>query len=401
MKLKVLLTLSKIIKNKTKIIENVNDTVKLLQSEIKSLKQANEELTKKINELTKENEENKKNMENMAKKFKSNNRKSRDIEDKIRQELVSEFRKNKGGVTIDKTASTEHEIDGEIQNYSSFVSKDDLKQLFDKINHVLSFEEEINENFKFLDMNNVSSIENFLVQKEIYSTEVRNQIDEIVNNKEIFAELKNSDVIKDKIKIFTLTQENKRMLQENNVYKSIADYFVKQTNIEEKKESLSKDIIKQFIDTNKELIDFYKKNLDVNNEYLLVQKSYVEKLKFQIEELKLQDERNNKTIDSIQNENFLLTMELSKYKENTKNITGSAEKSDFVLDLKKSLFSNDNNMPEIKEDINNENNEYNQLLKTKESKEFASRLRASVLSNSTFGQNLEENNNNTDKKDNS
>ena len=388
---------AKMIKNKTKIIENVNDTVKLLQSEIKSLKQANEELTKKINELTKENEENKKNMEILAKKNKNNSKKSRDLEGKIRQELVSEFRKTKGVSGFEKTASSEHELDGELQNYSSFVSKDDLKQLFDKINHVLSFEEEINENFKFLDMNNVSSIENFLVQKEIYSNEVRNQIDEIINNKEIFAELKNSDVIKDKIKIFTLTQENKRMLQENNVYKSIADYFVKQTNIEEKKESLSKDIINQFIDTNKELINFYKKNLDVNNEYLIIQKSYVEKLKFQIEELKLQDERNNKMIDSIQNENFLLTMELSKYKENSKNtnITGSAEKSNFVLDLKKSIFLSENDIPETKESINMENNEYNNLLQTKESEEFANRLRASVLGNSTYGQNLTQ----SDKKD--
>ena len=381
---------AKMIKNKAKIIENVNDTVKLLQNEIKSLKQANEELTKKINELTKENEENKKNMENLAKKYKSSNKKS-NLEDKIRQELVSEFRKNKGNSGIEKTASTEHDMDGEIQNYSTFVSKNDLKQLFDKINHVLSFEEEINENFKFLDMNNVSSIENFLVQKEIYSNEVRNQIDEIINNKEIFAELKNSDIIKDKIKIFTLTQENKRMLQENNVYKSIADYFVKQTNIEEKKESLSKDIIKQFIDTNKELIDFYKKNLDVNNEYLLVQKSYLEKLKFQIEELKLQDERNNKMIDSIQNENFLLTMELSKYKENTKNITGSADKSNFVMDIKKSILLNEEEIPEIKENLNMDNKEFNNLLQTKESKEFANRLRASFLGNSNFGQNLEKN----------
>ena len=381
---------AKMIKNKAKIIENVNDTVKLLQNEIKSLKQANEELTKKINELTKENEENKKNMENLAKKYKSSNKKS-NLEDKIRQELVSEFRKNKGNSGIEKTASTEHDMDGEIQNCGAFVSKNDLKQLFDKINHVLSFEEEINENFKFLDMNNVSSIENFLVQKEIYSNEVRNQIDEIINNKEIFAELKNSDIIKDKIKIFTLTQENKRMLQENNVYKSIADYFVKQTNIEEKKESLSKDIIKQFIDTNKELIDFYKKNLDVNNEYLLVQKSYLEKLKFQIEELKLQDERNNKMIDSIQNENFLLTMELSKYKENTKNITGSADKSNFVMDIKKSILLNEEEIPEIKENLNMDNKEFNNLLQTKESKEFANRLRASFLGNSNFGQNLEKN----------
>ena len=383
---------AKMIKNKAKIIENVNDTVKLLQSEIKSLKQANEELTKKIDELTKENEENKKNMENLAKKYKTNNKKSRDLEDKIRQELVSEFRKNKGSGGADKTASTDHELDGEIQNYSSIVSKNDLKQLFDKINHVLSFEEEINENFKFLDMNNVSSIENFLLQKEIYSNEIRNQIDEIVNNKEIFAELKNSDIIKDKIKIFTLTQENKRMLQENNVYKAIAEYFVKQTNIEEKKESISKDIINQFIETNKALIDFYKKNLDINNEYLLVQKSYVEKLKFQIEELKLQDERNNKMIDSIQNENFLLTMELSKYKENSKNIPGSADKNNFMLDIKKSIFLNDKDSPEVKENLNIENDEFNNLLQTKESKEFANRLRASVLGNSTFGQNKDNNN---------
>ena len=382
---------AKMIKNKAKIIENVNDTVKLLQSEIKSLKQTIEELNKKITELTKENEENKKNMEILAKKNKNNNKKSRDLEDKLRQELVSEFRKNKGDTKTDKTASTDHDLDGELQNYSSFVSKNDLKQLFDKINHVLSFEDEINENFKFLDMNNVSSIENFLVQKEIYTNEVKNQIDEIVNNKEIFAELKNSDIIQDKIKIFTLTQENKRIVQENNVYKSIADYFVKQTNIEEKKESLSKDIIKQFIDTNNELNNFYKKNLDVNNEYLIVQKSYIEKLKFQIEELKLQDERNNKMIDSIQNENFLLTMELAKYKENTKT-NGAVD--NFILDIKKSILLNDKDNPEVKE---SDKKEFNNFLQTKESEEFTNRLRASVLGNSNFGQNLN-NNQQTDKK---
>ena len=91
-------------------------------------------------------------------------------------------------------------------------------------------------------------------------------------------------------------------------------------------------------------------------------------------------------------------MELSKYKENTKNtnITGSAEKSNFVLDIKKSIFLNENDIPETKESINMENNEYNNLLQTKESEEFANRLRASVLGNSTYDQNLTQ----SDKKDN-
>ena len=332
---------AKMIKNKAKIIENVNDIVKMLQNEIKALKQTNEELNKKVEELLKENEDQKKNMELISKKNKSiHSKKTRDIEDKIRQELVSEFRKKKNNniSSYSKDLSQENEV----QNLSNLVTKNDLKELFEKINHVLSFEEEINENFKFLDMNNVSSIEKFLVQKEIYSNEIKNQIDEIINNKDTYIEeLKKKDKLKDKIKIFYLTQENKKLLQENNVYKTIAEYFVKQTNIEEKKESLSKDIIKQFIETNKELTEFYKKNLDVNNEYLIVQKSYIEKLKFQIDELKLQDERNNKTIDSIQNENFLLTMELSKYKESIKNnITCSEEKNDKFLELKKSIFFN-------------------------------------------------------------
>lgn len=243
-------------------------------------------------------------------------------------------------------------------------------------------------------MNNVSSIENFLVQKEIYSNEVRNQIDDIINNKEMYIkELTNIDKLKDKIKIFTIMQENKKLLQENNVYKAIAEYFVKQTNIEEKKESLSKDIIKQFIETNIELNNFYKKNFDINNEYLVVKKSYIEKLKFQIDELKLQDERNNKTIDSIQNENFLLTMELSKYKENLKNnIACSEEKTDKFLELKKSIFSSDNNINDIEDNniqknLNLINDEFNNFLETKESKEFKDRLRASILLNNNDNDN--------------
>ena len=392
---------AKMIKNKAKIIENVNDIVKMLQNEIKALKQTNEELNKKVEELLKENEEQKKNMELISKKNKSiHSKKTRDIEDKIRQELVSEFRKKKNNniSSYSKDLSQENEV----QNLSNLVTKNDLKELFEKINHVLSFEEEINENFKFLDMNNVSSIEKFLVQKEIYSNEIKNQIDEIINNKDTYIEeLKKKDKLKDKIKIFYLTQENKKLLQENNVYKTIAEYFVKQTNIEEKKESLSKDIIKQFIETNKELTEFYKKNLDVNNEYLIVQKSYIEKLKFQIDELKLQDERNNKTIDSIQNENFLLTMELSKYKESIKNnITCSEEKNDKFLELKKSIFLNENNNENI-DDINNNNeiqknldfanDEFSNILQTKESKEFTNRLRASILANNNIDNNLNNN----------
>ena len=405
---------AKMIKNKSKIIENVNDMVKMLQNEIKNLKIINEELNKKLEDLIKENDEQKKNIEIINKKNK-NIKKNKDLEDKIRQELVHEFRKNKN-INL-KDISQENEIQN-LNNNSNFLSKNDLKILFEKINHILSFEDEINENFKFLDMNNVSSIENFLVQKEIYSNEVRNHIDDIINNKEIYIKEinNNNDKLKDKIKIFYLTQDNKKLLYENNVYKSIAEYFVKQTNKKKKKESLSKDIINKFIETNKELSEFYKKHFDINNEYIIIQKSYLEKLKFQIDELKLQDERNNKTIDSIQNENFLLTMELSKYKENIKNtIACSEEKNDKFLELKKSIFLNENNNDNINEEIDNNldnnniqknlnliNDEFNINLQTKESKEFTNRLRASILAKNDLDNNINLNNdkNNDNDKEN-
>lgn len=140
----------------------------------------------------------------------------------------------------------------------------------------------------------------------------------------------------------------------------------------------------------------------MNNEYLIVQKSFIEKLKFQIEELKLQDERNNKMIDSIQNENFLLTMELSKYKENSKSGGMSGEKNSGMLEMKKSIFMNDNDSPDTQKELNLENDEFNNLLQTKESEEFANRLRASVLGNSTLGQSLTNNTSasgQSDKKD--
>ena len=62
----------------------------------------------------------------------------------------------------------------------------------------------------------------------------------------------------------------------------------------------------------------------------------------------------------------------------------------YSLDDKRSAI-NDNDIPESKESLNLENNEFNNLLQTKESEEFANRLRASVLGSSTFGQSLTNN----------
>jgi hypothetical protein len=109
------------------------------------------------------------------------------------------------------------------------------------------------------------------------------------------------------------------MKQEIEVYKSIAQFFIKQSNLEENKNKMSNEIIKEFINTNQEIKNFFTKNFDIKSDYLMVEKSYLNKLNFQIDELKIQEEQNSKMIDSLQSENFLLNMELTKFKENTNN----------------------------------------------------------------------------------
>ena len=86
-------------------------------------------------------------------------------------------------------------------------------------------------------------------------------------------------------------------------------------------------------------------------------------------------------------------MELSKYKENLKNnIACSEEKTDKFLELKKSIFSSDNNINDqddnnIQKNLNLINDEFNNFLETKESKEFKDRLRASILLNNNDNDN--------------
>ena len=65
------------------------------------------------------------------------------------------------------------------------IENDEDLNLFEKINHLFSFESKISEHFQFLDINIVSTIENFLIQKEIYENEMKNTIESLPLN-EIF-----------------------------------------------------------------------------------------------------------------------------------------------------------------------------------------------------------------------
>ena len=290
---------AKMIKNKIEIIENVNDKVKMLKLEIKNL-------NKEINHLKTQLKE----KDNLLKSKYYN--------------INHENKKDKK------------------ENENENKNQTELKDLMEKINKLFSFEDDLNQHFKFLDTTSMSLIENFLVQKEVYENEMKNIL-ESLNKDNIIKEYKGSNSMLDKIKIFELLSENKKIKQEIEVYKSITQFFIKNSNLEENKTKMSNDIIKEFIKTNQEIKNFFIKNFDLKSEYLMVEKSYLNKLNFQIDELKIQDEQNSKIIDSLQSENFLLNMELTKFKENSINF----ENDDLLkLNIDNSLILNNNNPTE-------------------------------------------------------
>ena len=309
---------AKMIKNKLTIIENVNDTVKLLQKEIKKQNKTISTLNEKIKEY---------------------------------EELLSK----------DNASSL---------NYKMNMS--DMQIILDKINHLFSFEEKINQHFRFLDTNTLAVVENFLVEKELYETELKSAIESF--DESIIAQLKGSDCLSDKVKLFNLSLQNKKIKKEIQVYKAITNYFIKQSNIEQSKKEMSKEIINQFIQTNKELKDFLSKNLDVNSEYMIVEKSLLSNLKLQIEELKAKEEQSNKMIDTLQSENFLLNMEVSKFKDNSNEIEKiSSSKDTFFCNLRNSLkqfnssvitfnpFNENNKTQQAMNDNNNQEQEIEKL----------------------------------------
>lgn len=272
---------AKMIKNKVTIIQNVNDTVKLLQSEIKKLNKVIEGLNLRIKEYE----------ENAAKE----------------------------NFTITKKKS----------------NINDMGILLDKINHLFSFEEKINEHFRFLETNTLGVVENFLVEKETYENELKSAVESF--DKNLITQFKEKDCLSDKVKIFHLTVQNKKLKKEIQVYKAITNFFIKQTNIDQSKKEMSKEIINQFIQTNKELKEFFSKNYNEKSEYIIVEKGFINNLNLQIKELKSQEEQSNKLIDNLQSENFLLNMEVSRFKDNEKEGNNNIEK---IATPKDNFYSN-------------------------------------------------------------
>lgn len=125
--------------------------------------------------------------------------------------------------------------------------------------------------------------------------------------------------------IYKLEQENRSLRSELEIYKNLSQ-ILQQNKLYSKvtQESLNyyNNNIKQFSETSKEIKEFFKQNLISKNgvktlkeiNLALIDQMSLNKMKFQIEEYKIQEDNKSKQIEELESENFLLNMEMMKYK---------------------------------------------------------------------------------------
>jgi len=374
---------AKMIKNKPFINEKVNDKVKLLEEEVKKLR---EELISIVGG---------KNTNVISNKsiIGPNN-------------FVCSLCQNKGDTnqaeTIIKT-----------ENNTKCLDRDDINisKLIDKIKNLFNYEDELCSKFKLIDNMTVNTIEKFFVCTQIYENDTKmlftsldkkikqfNNVlkfkENILNDvKQEIIKLKNGtksdEIFLEKVETLTkelaefrqdfemnnllsltkLNEENKLLKSELEAMKNLKEYFVSinkysenqkkfydKTNID-RLESISKDFIK----SNEELKNYFEKNfLKVGTEneeeidkFIIISRNEIERMKFQLEEMKINEENNLKMIDELNSENFLMDMELAKYREKDKesiekrlskefNTEGICKKHEDDNNINISEFKNEN-----------------------------------------------------------
>ena len=262
---------------------------------------------------------------------------------------------------------------------------DDIKGIISKINSLIDLEDSIKEKCSSFNFIVNDTVKAFIANKEEYkaksiehfdeiqtylsslkelskvSTEdissMKKTLDNIANNpsKEISNDflskidfiIRNLDNIqslinvKDLSELERLRRENEQLKMEIEAYKNLSDYYIEKENSEMQiyKEDIAymKDIIDKFIDSNTSIETFLRKNVikgDINEDIVIVNKMSYEKNKFQLEELKLKEENYIKTIEEMQSENYLLTMELLKYQPQNignSNSNSSSDNNSFFL----------------------------------------------------------------------
>jgi len=358
-----------LIKNKATINENVNATMKILQEEIKKLKDELEISKKAQMDLQNTIIKNTNNNNfNTSKKSSNNNSNICDIclnkkgvvdsqkssVDIMREKMILEQTKEMNLLIakIDNLINIQSSLEQKLKSlddiYLDEFSEKKNKYEINYQNSLINLNEKIKQFNSILPIN--ESIFNELKEMSKNQDKYKNNIDyqKIRNLIEELNNFKYDFELNSYLDIYKLEQENRNLKNELDIYKNISlslqqNKIYSKVNIEDLNYYNEK--IKQFIEVNKEIKEFFKSNLisqkgsktlkEIN--LALIDQMSLDKMKFQIEEYKIEEDNKLNQIEELESENFLLNMEIMKYKSSSNQLN---------------LESNDNYIDDIKSDNN-------------------------------------------------
>lgn len=262
---------------------------------------------------------------------------------------------------INNTASSN--IEQFINSNTSIDYTVDNNDLMRKVNQFIGYEELICKKLKFLDLIGTKSLGQFMRKKQKFDEDIENYLTKNIDNQETKLSL---------------------IKQELDLYKPMIKFYSYAKHIENCENTFTNEFISKLTSLHNGIKSFFQKSFGVEefnkNSMILVDKGKYSKMEIKIRDLLENEQQYKKNLESLENENFLIKMELLKYQnENNKNYEQD-DKSNISLDVSDFMSCTPKKeKPLIEEDSENK---------------FMMKLRESVMKNDLYPQSPSQNSNN-------
>ena len=229
---------------------------------------------------------------------------------------------------------------------NNMITENKIQELICKVNEFIGYEETITNKLKYLDLLGSNSIESFILKKQKFD----NDIDMYYNNNSS----SNDTTSPSTSASSSLESKISLLKQEIDLYKFINQAYMYKKQIDHCESNFNNEYISTLNKLHNELKLFFTNDLhisNINNGMMLVDKAEYTKMKLKLHELESHENEHKRTIETLENENFLINMELLKYKEDYESNINNYTLQDDICYTTNPNINNDITNSEIKKQI--------------------------------------------------
>lgn len=240
----------------------------------------------------------------------------------------------------------------------------DNNDLMRKVNQFIGYEELICKKLKFFDLIGTQSLSQFMRKKQKFDEDIENYLTKNIEGEETKLSL---------------------IKQELDLYKPMIKFYSYAKHIENCETTFTNEFISKLTSLHNEIKSFFQKSFGIEefnkNSMVLVDKGKYSKMEIKIRDLLESEQQYKKNVETLENENFLIKMELLKFQnEKNNNNNEQDDRSNISLDVSDFMSCT----PKKEKPLIHEESE----------NKFMMKLRESVMKNDLYLQSPGQNSNN-------